>query len=49
MKLLLQQLTQKSGKANEKCYFSFLFSVLIVIVHACLFREGDMLVFLFEM
>lgn len=44
----LWQLTQKLGKANIFfCLVSF--SVLIVIVHACLFREEDTLVFLFEM
>lgn len=40
------------SKIGESQYFFFvwfLFSVLIVIVHACLFREEDTLVFLFEM
>lgn len=37
------------GKPIFFFFVWFLFSVLIVIVHACLFREEDTLVFLFEM
>lgn len=41
----------KNGIGQEKKFvlFSLFFSVLIVIVHACLYREGDIFVFLFEM
>lgn len=38
----------KIGVGQQKIVlFSFFFSVLIVIVHACLSREGDMFVILF--
>lgn len=35
-------------RPTKNC-FIFFFSVLIVIVDACLSREGDMFVFLYEM
>lgn len=39
----------KIGESQYLFFFLVSFSVLIVIVHACLFREEDTLVFLFEM
>lgn len=39
----------KVGVSQQKIVFFLFFSVLIVIVHACLSREGDMLAILSEM
>lgn len=39
--------TQNWGGPTKNCFILF-FSVLIVIVHACLSREGDMFVILLE-
>lgn len=39
----------KLRKGHKKLFYFLFFSVLIVIVDACLFREGDMFVFLYEM
>lgn len=48
--LHLWRLTQEWDRPRKKiCFiFSLFISVLIVIVHACLYREGDIFVFLFE-